>query len=408
MKKYFLLASIAMLFACCNDELNNASEIDPIVDEEAYLDPEPVVLGAFSDVTLSSRATILEKWGADDSIGIFGLCSKATLKGAASWEDTVKIENHPDNQPAILKNVRALPVDTTITFGKNVDYYYPRQSTRNYRFYGYYPYSYAYSWDKDAKQYYVTGKFDGQTDILAGTSEYTSEQKWNAKFIREQKQKGDSSKFAPKIEFKHMTAQLQVLLKQGDSFDASKEYCQIDSIYLMLPNKYKLIIADEAKATYNYTSKVLPQSIIFDKNATKDTCCVLKPYEDITASGAKIGNYNKYKTNKYVIAWPKDHEKIQNDSVYNDLIFVPAGTSEYTINIIFKPFTGSDGKPIVYKTSAKIVSNKFTGNPSTFKAGTAYRVVLTINGLSSTRATVDVAKWQNGGSAESDCTPKIK
>lgn len=398
MKKFFYLAGAAMFLASCSNEadvVENTPNVTP--EEELAYAPEMIQLGTNARVSAGTRATVLDAWNGEE-IGVLALCSEATLDGS-TWDDVVTINNKTtDNQPAILKGAKATvkaEMDTenptaNIVALDGAPKYYPRSSSRNYRFYGYYPYA-APTWDAEAGTYTVSGAFDGQQDIVAGVSNLV-DNGWNAKYVRALK--GDGETYVkPNIHFTHMTAQFQIFLKTGKSYDGTKAACQIKSVSIDLPTKYDLVMATQKDA--GTADEVLPALTV--SGDSTEVAIVASGVDPVLNGTSQVGNKT---VSSMIVAWNETDDAAElsgKTNPYNDAIFVPASDDpdqEYTLYVTF----GDDVvSPVSFKYSDIKQGSQVDATESTFSAGKAYYIVLTINGPEEILLTATLAPWVSNG-----------
>lgn len=410
MKKFFYLASAALLLASCSNEAAEVVDNNvptPTPEEELSYPAEQIQLGTNARVSAGTRALVLDQWDGQ-TIGVMALCSEATLLSGETWETVATVgasQAATDNQPGLLKGVKATvaaPVGTdpsvvsftTPSQGEALPtppFYYPRTSTRNYRFYGYYPYA-TPQWDTDKKTYSVSGDFDGQTDIVAGVSDLVTNG-WNAKYIRGIKD-AQEQYTKPNIVFKHLTAQFQILLKAGMAYDPSETSCQIDSLSIDLPVSYDLVVATQAGA--GTAQEVMPALTISGDSVNVP---IVKSGVTPTVNGTnQVGN--KLSSDNMIIAWNATDDAATlgaKTNPYNDAIFVPASNDPQQVYTLYVTFKNGVTSPVEFKYGDVKQGSQSDGTEDRFTAGKAYYIVLTVNGPEKILLTATLTPWVNNG-----------
>lgn len=380
MKKFFLFAvATTMMMASCstNDEVVATVENQTNVSEL-----EEIALSSNLYVSATTRAEILKEWD-NTEVGLFALTHENLF--GENWQTQTAL----DDKNALIYNVKGtVAADNSVTLA-NAPYYYPRVSARKYAFYGYYPYSEDQVVMND-NELQVNGIFDGQVDILTGKSA-VNENGWNASYIRNLRKSDPSSNVTPNITFNHMTTQFQLLMLQGQSYVVSSDKCQIDSVYIVVPNQYTLTIADmnlkNAEPTIAYANNLEAKAVVVNVGRPNPA--------DLQAN--RVGDALE---SRKVIAWstkPEDSDKAyylaDPESKYNNLVFAPANKTAYTVYVRF-----ADGTLTHKEFTTSNITMDANGNKDTeFVAGHSYRVVLTINGPEEIAVTATLTPWVSGG-----------
>ena len=352
MKKTFLfsMALVAALSSCTKDNVDNNNENNDLV---------AIKLGASANVSATvsraSRAPLETLDGITD-LGLYAIAKNAE----ASWD----IEAAADDvsQPVYLwRNVKGTVAATSVTVPAENAGYYPRQSTNNYSFYGYYPtenITPVESTDKVVATYTI----DGSQDIIHGKAVATAlgggQEGYNAAYIRE----GGEN---PSINFEHKLTQIKFNFRREDGFDDDVENTQdlkVQSIiFKNQPVMLDLVVADKSEATSgqltvnekdgsnNSISVVIdsaPVSVNVSDNAVTDQVV------EGNVIGAPVMLFtDDATTNSYTATIQLTDDKNTTippvDVTFNapGSGYFKAGTS-YTVNILIKDFT-----PIVLSVS---------------------------------------------------------
>jgi len=368
MKKFHVLLGSAFMLTLTATTMSSCSnDSDPVVAEQEDL--VEIQMGANVSASADgTRAAALDAWN-DTRIGVYGLAN------ALDWDDA---DNMLFGGAYVNATVASSEVVSFPTDAAGNKYYYPRQQTaKTFSFYGFYPTVAATTTAVTAKAVNVTNSFDGNQDVMAGRSVYLANA-WNAKYVREH----DTQ--LPKIVFKHLTTQFKVLLYQGNTtsgFDEDLPANQIASVYFNVPTQYTVKLADadtyntyEPTVTWNNAAttkaEVIGSTATYPAGVTAETAnalngAVIVPWQDYDAS----------RTNSY---------KADLTGVYNNLVFVPAGATEYTLYIEFNDSSAPVAVPV-----------KTTGGEA-FKAGYSYLVSVKVYGPQLVTAKATLTPWEDG------------
>ncbi len=252
MKKTYLLiiAAASVLIGCSKNGPDTPSDPNAWMYDESL--PVPVMLG-------TPGAQVLTKVGIGnddlptDPIGIFALD-----KGADSeqWGTS--------SSSSLLVNEKATIVEGNVTFGQTK--YYPMESSNNFTFYSYYPFTSNLYIQLVGSQYKVTYTLTGtkDRDILwakaeAAAIEYSKSDGtkstlngYNAAYMR----KGGET---PMFTYKHMLTALTFKLKSSAEDAEKLQQANATITGLKITNTYKkadLIIADKSDDTKSGTLDV--------------------------------------------------------------------------------------------------------------------------------------------------------
>ena len=384
MKKYFFtMMTTAMLFASCSSD-DTVAPNNGIENQEDLVE---IKLGAGSRIgtSVSESRTAVDAWN-DTEVGVFAVDKAAN----ANWTD----QTSTDNKPVLMSNVKGTVVasasgltsDITLEGNKR---YYPRNSVRNYEFYGYYPYdsnSANIATVESANGIKVTGNFDGTQDIMAGKSQIlTSEPEigyFNAKYFRTE---GESAE-TPNISFNHLTSRIQIQLLQGT--DYTDETCAIKSIKMDLPESYEYDLVSVAKSF----------------NDDDDTNVFTS--EDITwtypTTSTENGNVVIIQDNNGLTATDESAGTIPITCDF----MVPAGNGNTDIDTehdgydayrLYLTFTDPE-------TNADVISEvdiKLTGYAA-FEPGKKYLVKLKVHGPKEITVQATLVPWEDGENIETE------
>ena len=204
----FLGALVMMIMAGCSKK-----NLQVTPDEDAWVDdlslPVPIQFGSSS--FLETKAEGIESVDdlAGKVLGIYGLA-----KNGSDWTN--------GSEDALLYNAKASVTGSQVNLEGDKKYY-PRESDKNFSFYGVYPRFTGAAMDADGL-YVNIGKDSGDnvvhgllgsTDIIWSMSEATPEgdvDGYNAKYMRAIRKAGTYDAKSPSFLFGHVTAGLKIIV----------------------------------------------------------------------------------------------------------------------------------------------------------------------------------------------------
>lgn len=354
----FSMALIAALSSCTKDNVDNNNENNDLV---------AIKLGASANVSATvsraSRASLETLDGITD-LGLY-----AIAKNADTWD--IEAASDDVSQPVYLwRNVKGTVATANVTV-TGAAQYYPRQSTNNYSFYGYYPtenITPVESTDKVVATY----KIDGSQDIIHGKAVATAlvggQEGYNAAYIRE----GGGN---PSIKFEHKLTQIKFKFRREEGFNDDAENTQdlkVQSIiFKNQPVMLDLVVADKSEATSG-------QLTVNEKDGSNNSISVV-----IDSAPVSVNVSDDEGTGDVVEG---------NDIGAPVMLFTDdATTNSYTATI---KLTDNNDAPI------PPVDVTFNAPSTYFEAGKSYTVNILIRDFTPIVLSVSLEPWANGGSID--------
>ena len=354
----FSMALVAALSSCTKDNVDNNNENNDLV---------AIKLGASANVSATvsraSRAPLETLDGITD-LGLYAIAKNAE----ASWD--IEAAADDASQPVYLwRNVKGTVATANVTV-TGAAQYYPRQSTNNYSFYGYYPtenITPVESTDKVVATYTI----DGSQDIIHGKAVATAlgggQEGYNAAYIRE----GGEN---PSINFEHKLTQIKFNFRREEGFNDDAENTQdlkVKSIVFKdQPVMLDLVIADKSEATSG--DLTINDGNTNDISVTIQDAPVSVNVSDDEGTG----------------------DVVEGNVIGNPVMLFTddATTSSYTATIEL-----TDNK----NTTIPPVDVTFNAPGSGyFKAGTSYTVNILIKDFTPIVLSVSLEPWVDGGSID--------
>lgn len=347
----FSMAIVAALSSCTKDNIENNNENNDLV---------AIQFGAKNGLDVSidqrpySRASV-DEWN-DTNVGIFVLAKK-TDNVTPDWTTF-----DPDAKDAdiLWSNVSATIATggkATVTFDepKNGFKYYPNQGTKEYNFYGYYPYE-ADNITSEATKVSKVFTIDGSQDLLWGKADPV-EGGYNAKYVR------DNDNAVPAIKFGHLLTKLQFKVKAADGFAVGQTF-KIKQIKINnVPTTLTLTVADQEEATEGQLTPGAAENIIY-------------PYNDLEGEGTEINSTSTTPNN------------------IGDAVMLYSNNTDqaFSVSVVME-----DPEGVVQETNSIDINPKDNvENKNYFQVGYAYNVTLTLNSFVLVDFTADLAPWETG------------
>ena len=361
MKKTFLfsMALVAALSSCTKDNVDNNNENNDLV---------AIKLGASANVSATvSRAsrTPLETLDGITDLGLYAIAKNAD----ALWD--IEADADDASQPVYLwRNVKGTVANTNVTV-PGAAQYYPRQSTNNYSFYGYYPtknITPVESTDKVVATYTI----DGSQDIIYGKAVATAlgggQEGYNAAYIRE----GGEN---PSINFEHKLTQIKFNFRREEGFNDDAENTQdlkVESIVFKdQPVMLDLVIADKSEATSG--DLTINDGNTNDISVTIQDAPVSVNVSDDEGTG----------------------DVVEGNVIGNPVMLFTddATTSSYTATIVLTDNNDAPIPPVDVTFNAPV-------DPGYFEAGKSYTVNILIRDFTPIVLSVSLTGWVDGGSID--------
>lgn len=353
----FSMALVAALSSCTKDNVDNNNENNDLV---------AIKLGASANVSATvsraSRAPLETLDGITD-LGLYAIAKNAE----ASWD--IEAAADDASQPVYLwRNVKGTVATANVTV-TGAAQYYPRQSTNNYSFYGYYPtenITPVESTDKVVATYTI----DGSQDIIHGKAVATAlgggQEGYNAAYIRE----GGEN---PSINFEHKLTQIKFNFRREEGFNDDAENTQdlkVESIVFKdQPVMLDLVIADKSEATSG--DLTINDGNTDDISVTIQDAPVSVNVSDDEGTG----------------------DVVEGNVIGNPVMLFTddATTSSYTATI---ELTDNNDAPI------PPVDVTFNAPSTYFEAGKSYTVNILIRDFTPIVLSVSLEPWADGGSID--------
>lgn len=299
--RFIFLGALVILMAGCSKK-----NLQVTPDEDAWVTdlslPVPIQFGSSSFLETKAGIESVEDL-ADKTLGIYGLAKN----DGADWT------NYEKNPDVLLYNNRAAVENGVIVLkdkdGNSIKEYYPRESSKNYSFYGVYPRFLAAVLESDGLYVNVGPTVTptenqcqlGKTDIIWAKAEATPVKDvdtsvevdgYNAKYMRTIRKAGLTaySANAPSFDFKHATAGLK--LKALANMDGDTG--------LVTEDDFKNIKIKKITVKDVYTSGRLCVAgeeigeIIPDPNSKSDIVVSFKDGINPTKDGVELGEFFPY------------------------------------------------------------------------------------------------------------------
>lgn len=424
MKKYlFMMAAATVALASCS------SSEDPIVGpnetptEEDYVAIEASASRATADVT--TRA-VVDAW-AGETAGLFVMEDPTFAAASVDWTDVSTYTQLPppttttglmanDANGVIVKNGQITITGTTVTVTNN--YYYPRSSTKNYTFYGYYPYVDDTKVTMNVDNVVIKGEFNGTQDVMfakadAATPTSAGLNGWNAAYIRAQIAASATSK--PDLAFEHLTSQLSVTIIKGIDYDPA--LCGVIKAYVLVPSANTLTFKADGTKTLVFDAidpadgATFNQAIAYGEEY-KGAWTPGTSYEvgDIVSYQDASGVWGFYTVTN--VGSQTTWSAFENSNINTTPVTgVDASSADQPLTSILIPTkAGNSTTPATVELMLVMVDGSVspvtitapsTSNDS-FEAGKNYQVKVKINGPQKIEATASVAAWAavDGGTIE--------
>lgn len=355
----FSMALVAALSSCTKDNVDNNNENNDLV---------AIKLGASANVSATvSRAsrTPLETLDGITNLGLYAIAKNAD----ALWD--IEADADDASQPVYLwRNVKGTVANTNVTV-PGAAQYYPRQSTNNYSFYGYYPtenITPVESTDKVVATYTI----DGSQDIIYGKAVATAlgggQEGYNAAYIRE----GGEN---PSINFEHKLTQIKFNFRREEGFNDDAENTQdlkVESIVFKdQPVMLDLVIADKSEATSG--DLTINDGNTDDISVTIQDAPVSVNVSDDEGTG----------------------DVVEGNVIGNPVMLFTddATTSSYTATIVLTDNNDAPIPPVDVTFNAPV-------DPGYFEAGKSYTVNILIRDFTPIVLSVSLTGWVDGGSID--------
>ncbi len=351
-------ASFLMLHSCSNDEALPGEQAPAVYipgDSEVEI---KLGAGSVSLATGEVRAAVTGDDADLDHMGIFCL-AKAKQDADAAIPDIAWFGNSVKVAGCIMDNVEAKKEGQNISWLSDVSYFYPISQFYTYDFYGYYPYAkeaVAYTDNSVRVQYTL----DGTQDLIWGRATSSDPYAYSAKYFRTE----ETHDVLPQLELKHLLTRLQFFVKPGadlENGDTAEEAAEMQVTGILVTDAHTEV--DMIVADYQQLNMPLEARLALRSEET-DTVALCNaeglPFDTIQVGG----------------------DLTVSQQAGESMMLYPA--SEYTVRIFLR--NGETGHEFIIEKPLALQAGGF-------KAGTTYKITVTVHGPNVIGLQATLAPW---------------
>lgn len=359
-------ASLLMLHSCSNEEAWQVEQV-PAVYVPGDSEVE-IKLGAGSTSLSADEVRAAVVGDADlDRMGIFCL-AKAKQDINLAAPDITWFDKTVNWSSCLMNNVEARKEGQTISWLADENYFYPISQFYSYDFYGYYPYVGAESaLAYGVNSVRVSYTLDGTQDLIWGRATSTNPYAYSAKFFREEQNKD----VVPQLDLKHLLTRLEFFVKPGaDTEDGSTTIgasnMEVLSIQVLdVPTQVDMVVADFSRLDMELGDRLELRSMERDS-------CTLRDADGSVAAPLAVGS-----------------DLTASVRMGESMLLYPE--SEYLVRVKLRnTLTGN-----VFETE-----NRLMIQSGSFRAGTSYKVTITVHDARLIGLQATLAPWVPAGDAD--------